>query len=595
MTTRGWSDAVPDRACFLRGGAAHAEAAVSPAVLSALEAASRRDRARARGAPGRSLGIRGGAVHATFENRRNEITSGGRVGHSLRCQSNRPGADTRRPGSPLAAVPAPCGVTRWSPDAGATSLPRASRLSASRALSIGDTPRQVSTLLTIQRRQTLAAISPLVRRSLALARSDSLYRNSTFLAANAVISAVMGFVFWAVAARTLSPQAVGVAAAVVTAATLVASFSFLGFDNALIKYLPTSSTKDQDTHTGLTVTGAASIAGACIALAIAAESGSKLRLLVSSPWSMMAFGGLCFLSSWNYITNVIFIAGRVAQYVFLTTVAFCVVRLPLLFLFEHDGYAGATLAWLIGSAASVVASFFILYRVSDYSYRPSFDLPGARRMVRFAAANYVSGAASSLPALVFPSLILSVTGPEYSAYFYVVYLVMACVLQLPLAVCQSLFAEGSRDRVNMWAHVRKATKVAIMIMLPSLVVILAVGYPLLGLFGRAYATHGFGCLCVLCLSGIPTVGGYIGGTVLRIANRVHTLVVGSILGAAVAGSVGIAGLIEFRSLVVVAAGICAGQIVLCSVFTREVDRLYRAEQRALARHLAPAGRRHARA
>jgi hypothetical protein len=100
---------------------------------------------------------------------------------------------------------------------------------------------------------------------------------------------------------------------------------------------------------------------------------------------------------------------------------------------------------------------------------------------------------------------------------------------------------------------------------------------LLSLFGKAYATHGFGCLLVLCLSGIPTVGIYIGGTILRITSRVRTLLVGCLLGAAVTACVGTVMLIVFRSLVAVAAGILAGQIVTCLVFTTDATRLYRAE------------------
>ena len=429
------------------------------------------------------------------------------------------------------------------------------------------------------RRHALANFSSQIRRSLALARSDSLYRNSTFLAANAVFTALLGFSFWVIAARLLSPQAVGLAAAIISIATLVATFSYLGFDNALIKYLPTSSAKDHDTHTGLTLAGATAIIGASIALTIAADSGSKLRILVSSPFSIAAFVALCLLTSWNSLTNVVFIADRTAQYVLLTTVVFCVARLPFLFLFNHGGYSDATSGWLIGQGVSVFASFFILYKVSGYRYRPSFDIPAARRMVHFAAANYVSNLAAALPSLVFPSVILGVIGPKYAAYFYVVYLIIVCLSQLPFGVSLSLFAEGSRDPDNMWAHVRRATMATVMFTVPSLVALVAVGYPLLALFGHSYAVHGYGCLCVLCLSSVPGMVTYIGGTVLRITGRMRTLIVGSILGAAFTIFVGIFALIEFRSLIAVAGGMLIGQVVVSTVFAVDVARLYRMERR----------------
>ena len=258
-----------------------------------------------------------------------------------------------------------------------------------------------------RRRETLATIFPLVRRSVALARSDSLYRNSTFLAANALANALAGFVFWVIAARIVSSKAVGLAAAVVSVGSLVAAFSYLGFDNALIKYLPTSPTKDRDANTALTISGVASIVGVGIALAIAAASGSQLRQLTSSPLSILAFATLCLMTCWNSLTNIVFIADRIAQYVLLTTLAFSFVRYPFLFILRHDGYSDVTVAWLIGLVLSVVLSFLILYKVTGYMYRPSFDVLSARRMVRFASANYVSSVASNIPALLLPSIILN--------------------------------------------------------------------------------------------------------------------------------------------------------------------------------------------
>jgi O-antigen/teichoic acid export membrane protein len=423
-----------------------------------------------------------------------------------------------------------------------------------------------------------ASISSLTRRSLAVASSDSLYRNSTFLVANAATSALFGFLFWAIAARLLTPQAVGLATAIVTAAALVASFSYLGFDSALIKYLPSSATRDHDTHAGLTLTGLASLVGSAIALTLAAESGSGLKLLISSPLTAAAFATMCLLSCWNAITNSVFIAERMAQYVFLTTLAFCLVRFPFLFLLRHDGYTDATTAWLVGLVANLAASFLILAKRSGYRYKPSLDVHVARRMVGFASANYVSSVAGTLPQLLFPSVILSVIGADYAGYFYVVYLIVTCVYQVPYAVGQSLLAEGSKDRGDMWPHVRKAAMAASLPMIPALVLLIAIGYPLLTLFGHEYARHAYSCLVVLCITGVPKVGSAICGTILRIANRMKTLVFGTVVGAVVASVGGVAGLVHFRTLIAVAVGMLAGELVVFSVFLAGALRLRRSGQ-----------------
>lgn len=65
-----------------------------------------------------------------------------------------------------------------------------------------------------------------------------LYRNSIYISASSLTTAVAGFIFWNVAARLYSPGEVGVASALVSAINLVFAISMLGLNFSLIRFYP---------------------------------------------------------------------------------------------------------------------------------------------------------------------------------------------------------------------------------------------------------------------------------------------------------------------------------------------------------------------
>ena len=74
--------------------------------------------------------------------------------------------------------------------------------------------------------------------------NDHLYNNSLWLIADSVVLTAFGLVFWTINARLFSSEQVGIASALITAAELLVSIALLGFDIALIKYIPLSNNKN---------------------------------------------------------------------------------------------------------------------------------------------------------------------------------------------------------------------------------------------------------------------------------------------------------------------------------------------------------------
>jgi len=72
---------------------------------------------------------------------------------------------------------------------------------------------------------------------------DPLYKNSFFLMATGGLGGVLGFVFWIVAARFYTPSEVGIASALIAAMMLLGTFSRLGFDIGIIRFLSAEEDK----------------------------------------------------------------------------------------------------------------------------------------------------------------------------------------------------------------------------------------------------------------------------------------------------------------------------------------------------------------
>ena len=85
-----------------------------------------------------------------------------------------------------------------------------------------------------------------------LLAKDYLYRNAIYLMLSIGVMAVLGFFFWIINARLYSAEQVGIGTTLISVMTLISSFSILGLDNGIIRYLPTSERKNEKINTSFT-------------------------------------------------------------------------------------------------------------------------------------------------------------------------------------------------------------------------------------------------------------------------------------------------------------------------------------------------------
>src|SRR5713226_3678989 len=75
--------------------------------------------------------------------------------------------------------------------------------------------------------------------------TDPLYKNSIFNMASTFILGGLGFVFWIIIAQLYKAENVGIATTLISILTLLSSFTLLGLNVSLNRYLPKSTNKNE--------------------------------------------------------------------------------------------------------------------------------------------------------------------------------------------------------------------------------------------------------------------------------------------------------------------------------------------------------------
>jgi O-antigen/teichoic acid export membrane protein len=360
--------------------------------------------------------------------------------------------------------------------------------------------------------------------------NDSLYRNSIYLMLSTAVMAFFGFFFWIICARLFNPEQVGIATTLISVMTLISTFSILGLGNSLIKYLPTSNKKNEAISTSLTLVSVISIFISIIYLIFLNTFTPKLLFLRENPIYSILFILFIVVSSLNIIFENIFIAHRSSIYVLFKNTIFSIIKLVAPFTLVTLGAYGIFISFGLALFLAFIFSLIILMVNFNYKFKPLITQSIVNEMAKFSLGNYIAGFTGMLPFMVLPILILNTMGAKLSAYFYMDMMIANFLYIIPLAVSQSLFAEGSYSEIKLKIHLRKAIRMISIILVPGIIAILLFGNYFLSAFGKNYSKEGFTLLAILALSGIFISTNYIGNSILYIKHRLKAIFLVNFIG-----------------------------------------------------------------
>lgn len=346
--------------------------------------------------------------------------------------------------------------------------------------------------------------------------TDSLFRNSFYLMLNTGLQAVIGFFFWLIAARIFNPTQIGLVTALISAGSLVSVFCLLGFNNVLVRFLPTSQRKNEQLSTVFTLAGIASFFGSFLFLMWGIWSHSPTIPLNNIKIISALFILYVLVLSLNSLIESAFIAYRDAKYVLIKNVIINILKLVLLFFVIELGFIG-----ILGITTAVTLIAFLIgyvWLITKFNYRPSLavDMETIRETKKFAIGNYLGTLFGVLPSTTLILIIISRLSAQDAAFFYIPSMMATVLNIIPSSTAQSLFAEISNHESEMAKYIKDGVKNLFMALIPAVVIVWITGGFILKFFGPDYASAGVWPLRILALSSIVGALNYFGDTLLLV-------------------------------------------------------------------------------
>lgn len=357
---------------------------------------------------------------------------------------------------------------------------------------------------------------------------DPMVRNSVAIMASTVSTSLLGYAFWMIVAHRFDSAVSGTAAATTSAIQATVTVASVGAAAALVEWLPrcTSALEwRQRVTTGMLVAAVTALAGGvavvCV-LGIASATLPQLTHLLSA----VAFCVACVLIALGLVVDYVAVSEHRGALLLVRNLVMCGMRLPLIFL-PVAALAGPDLillAWTIAAAMSLVWAAATFGARSGRSLRPHFGHLRAhlREMAGSLMGQHLITVTAMLAGYILPVVVYARLSATDNAYFYITWMLGSVFFMISPAVSAALFVEGAADPTAMQSLVRRCMLIVAALLAIPMVIYLAGGRIVLGLFGAEYVTHGFALLLLLTVSAVPDAITNIAVAVLRVTNRTLT-------------------------------------------------------------------------
>jgi O-antigen/teichoic acid export membrane protein len=338
-----------------------------------------------------------------------------------------------------------------------------------------------------------------------------LYRNGYALMLNAVTTSFLGILYWVIAARFYTTEAVGINSTTISTMTFLSTAARLYLDGALIRFLPRSGEKaTRLIKYSYLIGGVASvILGAVFLLGLnlwapalgflrgsASISLSFLVATVASCIFTEQDGAMIGLrqAHWVPVENILFAAAKIVMLVVLAKL------LP-----QYGIYASWVLPLIISLLPVNLLIFLkLLPKHNRENVEPEAGI-GPKEIFHYAGGLYAGYIFSAASLRLLPLIVLQVVGSHAAAYFTLPWMIVTSLQLVIPSMYGSLTVEASRDQSKLVKYSRQAFSQTARILVPLVLFLFAVGPYLLRLFGKNYALEANTLLRLLCLAILPQI------------------------------------------------------------------------------------------
>lgn len=335
-------------------------------------------------------------------------------------------------------------------------------------------------------------------------REESLLRNGLYIMGTTAVTSLLGFGFWIVAARVLSVEEVGRAAALVSAMVFVSVLTNLGIGQVFVSRLASRAEGAEwslTVTTGLAVVAVVSFAGGSIAaillptLVPALKGGLDTAVFLLLPVGVV-------VSACSVVLDFVCIAERHAKLAFVRNAVAAILRVAVIGVAAIGPLDGTTWILAIWVGSFLLIDVFAVTRALPslgHEFQPTLrGWRGELAQMRGLIAGHQSinlGAQASTYLL--PLLVAARLGVTENAYFYTTFMLSSALFFIAPAISNALFAEGAHAPERLGDDLRRAIRYILLLAGPPALILLLAGPLILEVFGPVYSEEGATLLMIL--------------------------------------------------------------------------------------------------
>jgi O-antigen/teichoic acid export membrane protein len=339
--------------------------------------------------------------------------------------------------------------------------------------------------------------------------------NAGSLVSTTLVTGVLGFAYWWVAARQFHPNAVGLASASVSAMMLLGAICVLGLGTLLIGELPRQPGKEASLiSTALLLVGlVGGFAGILFALLAPFVSADFLPLRATIE-SILIFAAGVSLTSITIVLDQALIGLLRGELQFWRNTLFAAAKLAALLaialalhssLFSGGGVA-IYATWTIGNTASLLPlAIFALFkkRSSLKHIMPDWSL--LRKLGLSALQHHMLNLIQQVPTTLLPVLVTVILSATTNAWFYMAWMISGFVFTASYALTTVLYAINTAPPEEIARKIRMTLNLAFVTSLGANIVIQIGATQILSLFGHTYAEQAAWSLRIVSLAAFPMI------------------------------------------------------------------------------------------
>lgn len=323
----------------------------------------------------------------------------------------------------------------------------------------------------------------------------SLEVNSLSMTLSVGIAGLLGVAYWALAARLISSEQVGRAAAIISTMTMLGTIANLSLGPMLERFLPVSGQRAG----GYLVRAQLITASFAILLGTGFCLVGPVGAMFTEPWQPPLFVGFVIVQAAFALQDNILTSLGVARWAALKNTGHAALKIAtmLLVVVVATGFTMA-LSWVVVSALAVLVVIVVVnWQLPRLTLEFRDDLPPRRELWSYFGSHYGIVVVASVPGLVIPLIVLSRLGPVATAHFNLAWVLVAAMLTVLGAVVGPFVAEAAARPENVLPLLRRFVRMVVPIAVGG-GAFLAFGAPwLLRLVGKDYGVESLPLLRVM--------------------------------------------------------------------------------------------------